>query len=105
MKHWENMGGEPISGTMEREEANRELWRRVAKLTGKEQAAFLRTYGDRAKAAIVAADGTCRSWNCHECPLGWSSKWIEDFELCSVVTAMAVYARMIEKLGKKPEEK
>jgi len=113
MRHWESMGGEPISGT--RADANRELWLKIFEMSmvvgSEDTRAFLSAYGERAQAAILAADGMCWERNCKDCPLSYRSRlskrsriaWVGDSESCSAKKAMAVYARMIKKLGKKPE--
>lgn len=78
---------------------------------------FLRDYGDRARAALMAAGRVPGEWGpcvlgasvCEGCPLNRTSSWrrspdklyIDDS--CSRF-AMEVYARMVEKLGRLPEE-
>ncbi len=97
-------------------------WEEIAKLHGKAAKAFMKTYGDRGVAALLAAGHEPGTWkaNCpyegrpicvgifsggRECPMDNGSEWrkIHRQDPCSQ-EAMEVYSRMIEKLGLLPEE-
>lgn len=98
-------------------------WKQVAALRGpgheEARAAFIERYGDRAKAALMAAGDAlgrpvlpgpptarvCGTWTCEECPLSHHSPWRERVEVntCGRM-AMPIYALMVEEYGRAHEE-
>jgi hypothetical protein len=86
-------------------------WAEIAALNGTtSQGTFLRTYGARGRAALVAAlwlKGNARCpfgpESCRGCPVDYRSPWIKVLEGPCHERAMPVYARMVRKLGRLPE--
>ena len=95
-------------------------WKEIANLDADGRAQLIADYGDRAKAALVAADHppgahkdmpACnlikfpRLWTCDECPLdtvtGRNTWRVVPGEACTEA-AMATYAIMVAKLGLLP---
>jgi hypothetical protein len=126
MRHWEKMGGEPIGGmplSAPREEDPMKpwTWEEIAALRDQKtltleqervRERFLVDYGDRAKVALMAAGhepGTIARCvfahsPCERCPLDFRSRWSRSVGIFGCgARAMAVYARMVKKLGLLPE--
>ena len=131
MRHWESLGGQPIGGSPLSGPRKEEImkpwtWEEIAKLRGKARASFIKTYGARAKAALVASDHppgeytsavncygfwhpehrrrSSLGWECGECPLDCCGVWRRRITGSCSASAMLVYARMVKELGLLPEE-
>jgi hypothetical protein len=99
-------------------------WEEIAKLKGKAADAFMKTYGDRGVAALLASGHAPGTWKepCPyagrepcvfkyreeykgKCPMDNSSEWRNKHSQrpCSQ-ESMEVYTRMVEKLGLLPKE-
>lgn len=119
MRHWDNIGGTPISAP-KNTTANKELWRKVLEQTGEERVVFLEAYGDRAKAALVAASQlfpakrplmcsrTPGKWDCYKCPMNFDNPIRMSMSRAKHTTcltaSMDVYAFLIKRHGMKPEK-